>query len=174
MFVSVRRHKRPDGVSPKLLKEGAHQLAPALCRLINLSLTKSKFPRTWKLANVIPLYKKNDRNSITNYRPVSLLSSVGKIMEKIVFQTLFEHFRSNFLISAWQSGFIPGHSTSTQFIEMYNHFCKAVSCGKEIRIVFCDVSKAFDRVWHRGLLFKLQKCGITGPLLAWITHYIKD
>ena len=164
----------PDGVSPKLLKEGAHQLAPALCRLINLSLTKSKFPRTWKLANVIPLYKKNDRNSITNYRPVSLLSSVGKIMEKIVFQTLFEHFRSNFLISAWQSGFIPGHSTSTQFIEMYNHFCKAVSCGKEIRIVFCDVSKAFDRVWHRGLLFKLQKCGITGPLLAWITHYIKD
>ena len=56
----------PDGVSPKPLKEGTHQLAPALCRLINLSLTKSKFPRTWKLVNVIPLYKKNDRNSITN------------------------------------------------------------------------------------------------------------
>jgi hypothetical protein len=164
----------PDRVSPRLLKEGANQLAPVLCRLFNISLSTSKFPKAWKLANVIPLYKKNDRTLISNYRPVSLLSCVGKVMEKLVFTALFDYFRRNFLISVWQSGFIPGHSTVTHLVEMYHNFCRAVSDGKEIRIVFCDVSRAFDRVWHRGLIFKLEKCGISGSLLAWLTNYIQD
>ncbi len=80
----------PDGISPRLLREGAFQLAPSLCRLFNLSLRMGKFPRLWKQANVIPLHKKNDKASVNNYRPVSLLSLVGKVMEKAVFNILFE------------------------------------------------------------------------------------
>jgi hypothetical protein len=95
-------------------------------------------------------------------------------MENLVLSALFDYFRRNFLISVWQSGFIPGPSTVTHLVEMYHNFCRAVSDGKEIRIVFCDVSRAFDRVWHRGLIFKLEKCGISGSLLAWLTNYIQD
>lgn len=164
----------PDGVSPRLLKEGAHQLSTSLSRLFNASLQTGHFPSIWKKANVIPLHKKNDKSCIANYRPVSLLSSVGKAMERIVFKSLFEYFQNNFLISVWQSGFIPGHSTVTHLVEIYHTFCQAVSEGKEIRVVFCDVSRAFDRVWHQGLLFKLEKCGIAGTLLAWLKDYLHE
>jgi hypothetical protein len=164
----------PDGVSPRLLKEGAHQLSTSLCKLFNTSLQNGVFPSIWKRANVIPLHKKNDKSCITNYRPVSLLSSVGKTMERIVFKSLFEYFQANFLISVWQSGFIPGHSTVTHLVEIYHTFCQAISEGKEIRVVFCDVSRAFDRVWHQGLLFKLEKCGIAGTLLTWLRHYLHE
>ena len=68
----------PDGINPKLLKEGAHQLAPSLCKLYNLSLDLGKVPKIWKKANVIPLFKKNDKSILKNYRPVSILSSVGE------------------------------------------------------------------------------------------------
>ena len=87
---------------------------------------------------------------------------------------IFEYFQNNFLISVWQSGFIHGHSTVTHLVEMYHTFCQSVSSGKEIRVVFCDVSRAFDRVWHKGLLFKLEKCGITGSLLAWLKRYLQE
>ena len=106
----------PDAAIPSLLKEGAVQLAPVLCRLVNMSLNSGKFPKLWKRANVIPFFKKNDKASISNYRPVSLLSSVGKVFEKLVFNQLFEYFQRNCLISIyriWQSGFIPGHSSHT-------------------------------------------------------------
>ena len=81
---------------------------------------------------------------------------------------------SNFLISIWQSGFLPGSSTITQFTEIYDQFCRAVNSGKEIRVVFLDISKAFDRVWHRGLLHKLKACGIRGKLLDWLKDYLTD
>ncbi len=87
----------PDGISPKLLKEGASELAPSLTKLFNRSLQDGKFPKLWKRANVIPLHKKQARSILTNYRPVSLLSTVGKVMEKLVFKRLFDYFREHFL-----------------------------------------------------------------------------
>ena len=71
-------------------------------------------------------------------------------------------------------GFVPGDSTTNQLLDIYNTFCKALDVGKEARAVFCDVSKAFDRVWHKGLLFKLNSVGINGTLLQWFTDYLKD
>ena len=73
-----------------------------------------------------------------------------------------------------QSGFVPGDSTTNQLLDIYNTFCKALDEGKEIGAVFCDVSKAFDRVWHKGLQFKLNSVGINGTLLKWFTDYLKD
>ena len=134
----------------------------------------TRFPSIWKRANVLPIYKKAEDFITTNYRPVSLLSILAKVFEKIVFKYLFNYFREHFLISLWQSGFVPGSSTVTQLTEIYNQFCKAVNNGKEIRVVFLDISKAFDRVWHNGLLFKLKRCGITGRLLEWLKDYLTD
>jgi hypothetical protein len=96
------------------------------------------------------------------------------VFEKIVFKHLYNYFRDHFLITIWQSGFLPGSSTITQLTEIYDQFCNAVNSGKEIRVVFLDISKAFDRVWHRGLLYKLRRSGITGKLLDWLKDYLAE
>ena len=80
----------------------------------------------------------------------------------------------NFILNAHQSGFQKGKSTITQLIEVYHQFCQAVDTNKEMRIVFLDISKAFDKVWHIGLLYKLKKCGIGGGLLLWLKDYLSD
>ena len=164
----------PDLISPKFIKMGGQALVRPLTRLFNTTLILAKVPKLWKRANVIPIHKKGPSNILSNYRPVSLLSTFIKIMERIIFKHLYNHFQEKILLSVWQSGFRPGSSTVTQLLELYDCFCKAVDNQKEIRVVFLDISKAFDKVWHLGLLFKLKKWGISGKLLEWIQDYLKD
>ena len=82
--------------------------------------------------------------------------------KEIVHKNLFNFTRDHEILTSLQSGFIPGDSTVNQLVDIYNTFCKALDDGKEVRAVFCDASKAFDRVWHQGLLYKLQLIGISG------------
>ena len=160
------------GISPVFLKESNRILVDSLTRLFNLSLKLSKVPHLWKQANVIPIFKKDNRSKMNNYRPVSLLSVVGKIIERIVFKYVYNFFKDNFVISLFQSGFLPGRSTVTQLLEVYHQLCKAVENGKEVCIIFLDISKAFDRVWHKGQIFKLKQAGIGGKLLEWFVDYL--
>ena len=111
---------------------------------------------------------------MSNYRPISLLSTVGKALEKIVHKHMFNFFHENQVLTALQSGFVPGDSTVNQLTDLYNTFCHALDEGKEVRAVFCDISKAFDRVWHKGLLYKLSSVGISGSLLQWFTDYLNN
>jgi hypothetical protein len=164
----------PDGISPKLLYEAGYSIVPSLTRLINMSLSTSKVPKNWKLANVIPIFKSGDKSNVNNYRPISLLSCVSKIMEKVVFKHLYNYIKDNNLISPHQSGFQPGDSTVNQLSYLYHTFCEALDMKKDVRIVFCDISKAFDKVWHNGLLYKLKKFGIHGCLLMWFKSYLLD
>ena len=78
------------------------------------------------------------------------------------------------VLTTLQSGFNSGDSTVNQFVDIYNSFCKAIDEGKEVRALFCDVSKVFNRVWHKSLLYKLQTVGITGHLLQWFTDYLNN
>ena len=87
---------------------------------------------------------------------------------------VFNFFRDNAVITSLQSGFIPGDSTVNQLADIYNTFCKALDDGKEVRAIFCDISKAFDRVWHNGLIHKLRNVGIVGTLLNWFTDYLSN
>ena len=119
-------------------------------------------------------FKKNDVSDPTNYRPISLLSSVGKVLEKLVHKRIFYFFRDNQVITTLQSGFVQGDSTVNQLVDIYNTFCKALDEGKEVSAIFCDISKAFDRVWYKGLLFKLEAVGIRGSLLNWFTDYLDN
>ena len=121
-----------------------------------------------------PLYKKDDPSLVCNYRPISLLSSIGKVMEKIVHKHMFNYFNDHSLITCLQSGFVPGDSTVNQLVDIYNTFCKALDNGLEVRAVFCDISKAFDRVWHKGLIYKLKRAGINGLLLDWLSDYLTN
>ncbi|MCG8113231.1 MAG: reverse transcriptase domain-containing protein, partial [Candidatus Thiodiazotropha taylori] len=159
----------PDSINNKLLKELAQPLSFPLSELFNYSISMGKIPSIWKEANVTPIYKKNDPSDVTNYRPISLLSTIGKVLEKIIHKHVFNFFQDHQIITAMQSGFIPGDSTVNQLVVIYNTFCKALDEGKEVRAIFCDISKAFDRVWHKGLLFKLERAGIAGSLLQWFT-----
>ena len=172
--LNISKAYGPDEISPRFLKEGKDILAKPLAQLYNLSLQQQKFPAMLKQANVLPIHKKDMRDQCGNYRPVSLLSANSKIFEKIVFKYVFNYFRDNLMISTWQSGFLPRSSTITQLIEIYDSFCKAVADGKEVRVVFLDISKAFDRVWHKGLLHKLKQLGIKGSLLKWFEDYLND
>jgi hypothetical protein len=164
----------PDGVSPKLLKICAPMIAPSLTKLFNLSLKTCKFPNSWKFANVMPIFKKGDTSDVNNYRPVSLLSCLSKVFEKAIFKHVFNFLRENLVISIHQSGFLPGDSTINQLVNLYHTFSKALDDKKDVHIVFCDISKAFDRVWHDGLLYKLKKVGISGDLLHWFNDYLKN
>ena len=87
---------------------------------------------------------------------LSLLSGVGKIQERIVFKNIHNYFNENNLLNKYQSGFLPNHSTTVQLIDIYHHICQTFDNNQYTCMVFCDVSKAFDRVWHKGLLFKLK------------------
>ena len=95
-------------------------------------------------------------------------------MERLIFKNLYNHLLDNTFLSSFQSGFIPGDSTENQLTFLYHAFCEALDAGKEVRAVFCDISKAFDRVWHTGLLYKLRAAGITGYVLQWFKNYHSD
>ena len=164
----------PDGVSAKLLREAGASIAKPLSDIINLSLKTQQVPQAWKQAHVAPIHKNKERNKFINYRPISLLSCSGKVMERVVFKHVFNFFRDHNLLSKFQSGFTPGDSTVNQLVEIYHTFCDALDKKKDVRAVFCDISKAFDRVWHDGLILKLNQIGIKGNLLGWFKIYLEN
>ena len=113
---------------------------------------------------------------IENYRPISLLPLCGKIFEKIIFKNLYKHLTAHHLITKNQSGFRPGDSTTNQLIDLVDAIHQAFDSTKslEVRAVFLDISKAFDKVWHDGLIFKMRQNGISGKLLKLFQNYLSN
>ena len=122
--------------------------------LFRYSLRTCKFPSDWKLARVMPSFKKDDKSSPSNYKPISLLSCVGKVMERVVYKYIYNYIIEHSLKYSYQSGFLPGHSTVDQFLEIYHNICKNIDNRLSSIIIFCDISKAFDSVWHKALIKK--------------------
>ncbi|MES9994044.1 MAG: reverse transcriptase family protein [Candidatus Thiodiazotropha sp.] len=172
--LTVGKASGPNALSNRILREVASELSSPFCSLFNQSLSTGIVPSSYKEANVCPVPKTGDLSKASNYRPISLLNSEAKLFEKLIFKYLFNHFRDNNLLSSLQSGFLPGDSTVNQLTYLYNTFSEALDCGKEVRAVFCDISKAFDRVWHAGLLHKLEAAGVTGEVLNWFKNYLSD
>jgi hypothetical protein len=124
------------------------------------------------MANVLPIFKKADQTNPENYRPISLLSCVGKVFERVIFNHLYNYLNINNLISSQQAGFIPGYSTTYQLIETYNDITTSLENKEHVGIVFLDISKAFDRVWHRGLFHKLRENGVGENMIKLLTSYL--
>ena len=164
----------PDGISYRVLKELSMEISPALCGFFNQSLYTGIVPDSFKQAYVSPVHKGGDPSEISNYRPISLLSNLDKAFERLVFKYVYIHFLENNILTSFQSGFRRVDSTVTcnQLSYLYNTFCQALDAGKEVRAIFCDISKAFDRVWHAGLIHKLKSARISGNLLSWFTNYL--
>ena len=158
-------------MNARLLKEGCHILAHPYSIIFNRSLEQGYFPSSWKDANVTPIYKKEDKSLPSNYRPISLLGIAGKTMERCLHKHLFNYMVTNQLLTPLQSGFREGDSTTNQLLHTYHKICEAVDKGKEIRAVFCALSKAFDRAWHKGLLYKLRCMGCSNRVVKWFESY---
>ena len=132
------------------------------------------FPSEWKKANIVPIHKKGDKQTLENYRPVSLLPICGKILERLMFNEMFNFFIENKLISSNQSGFKPGDSCINQLLSITHEIYESFDVGLEVRSVFLDISKAFDKVWHDGIIYKLTQNGILGNLLNLLENILKE
>ena len=141
-----------DGISGKMLILCDDSVILPLKIIFKNILLISIYPGNWKSANVTPIFKKGDKQLITNYRPISLLPISGKILEKIIFNNHYSYLYANNLITKNQSGFRPGVSTTNQLLYLVNEIHQAFENPKslEVRAVFLDISKAFDKVWHDG------------------------
>ena len=136
-------------------------------------MKQGKFPAEWKKANIVLVHKKGHKHFLKNYRPVSLLPICGKIFERLIYNNLFEYFIENDLISQNQSGFKPGDSCLNQLISITHEIYRSFDVGLEVRGVFLDISKAFDKVWHEVLIYKLKQNGIKGNLLDKFDYLFK-
>ena len=165
-----------DGISGQMLLICDDSVTLPLKIIFSNILLSSTYPDIWKLANVIPIFKKGDKQLIKNYRPISLLPICGKLFEKIIFNNLYSYLNTNNLITKNQSGFRPGDSTTNQLLYLVNEIHQAFEDQKflEVRAVFLDISKAFDKVWHDGLIFKLKQNGVSGSLLMFFQNYLNN
>eukprot|EP00117_Sycon_ciliatum_P031201 scpid26526/ scgid24448/ RNA-directed DNA polymerase from mobile element jockey; Reverse transcriptase len=172
--LEVSKASGPDSISCRVLKECASELSKPLSQLFSSCLSHGYQPTAWKVANVVPIHKRKAKGDVRNYRPVSLLCVVSKVMERIVNQQLINHLNSNTLLSANQFGFRKSIGTADLLTSLQHEWALTTSKGGTIQALAIDIAGAFDRVSHPGLLCKLRGYGIGGQLLAWLTSYLQN
>ncbi len=163
-----------DNISPKLLKENPHQLAEPITHTINLSFQNAKVPQQFKLAKVIPIFKKNDKINSDNYGLISFLSTINKRMENIMYKRLITFLNTHNILYNYQFGFRENHSTSLALIEIVDNILKDMEEGKLVAGIFLYRSKALDTNDHEILLDKLQHYRIQWQLHDWFRSYLDN
>ena len=164
----------PDKIHPRVLHEISNSVSTPLVIIFNTSLRQKEVPLEWKQANVSAIYKKGNKTLPQNYRPVSLTCIICKVMEGIVRDKLIEHMKDNNLFSPKQFGFISGRSTVLQLLHVLNIWTEILDQGGCLDVVYCDFMKAFDKVPHRRLIYKIDKYGIKGNILGWIDSFLSN
>ena len=165
-----------DFISTKLLKEIVPLIITPLHYLINLSLEKGFLPTELKLAKIVPVFKDGNCHEFTNYRPISLLSSISKLFEKIVYRQLYRFLNINEILYKHQYGFRAGHNTSHPVLHLTNKIYNALNQkpSSKTLTIFVDLKKDFDTVDHRILLQKLSHYGIRDTANLWFHNYLTD
>ena len=149
-------------------------IAPSIARLINHSFQVSVFPSRWKTAKVTPLHKEGDLDDVSNYRPISVLPVLSKVIERHIDNALYNCLIDNQLIYHRQSGFRKDHSTETALIRIIDELLFNLDDNKVGGLVLVDYCKAFDMVGHAILLDKLNAYGVTGLSLEWFKSYLSE
>ena len=163
-----------DGISIELLKFISTSISTPLSHIFNLSLSTGTFPNKLKISRTVPIHKCGRADLCDNYRPISLLSTLSKILEKIVSIQLVNHLELNKLIYKHQYGFQRNKSTEHHLIHLSNFVSNAINENKYCIGVFLDLKKAFDVCSHPILIKKLKKLGISGTPLKWFKSYLSD
>ena len=163
-----------DGLSMKLLKKLKRNLSGPISLLTNQSLITGTFPDQFKLAKVLPLLKKANDFTTNNFRPISLLPAISKILEKAVFNQLYDYFSENNLFYDSQYGYRKKHSTETACLELVDKIYQNLDNNRLPITFFLDLSKAFDTLNHSILLRKLQYYGVSASALSWFKSYLAN
>ena len=160
----------------RMVKICDESLVKPLFDIFQFSLETGNFPSYWKRGNIVPVHKKGNKDLINNYRPVSLLPIFSKIYEKCIYDTLYNYFEGNDLFSKSQSGFRKGDSCVSQLLSITHEIFKGFDANPSLDTcgIFLDISKAFDRVWHEALIFKLRSYGISDSLLRLFNSFLSE
>uniref|UniRef100_A0A8C5WJ28 Reverse transcriptase domain-containing protein n=1 Tax=Leptobrachium leishanense TaxID=445787 RepID=A0A8C5WJ28_9ANUR len=164
----------PDQIPAMLLKISAPAIAKPVATVINESLATGLIPKLWKTARVVPIYKSGDNTLLSNYRPISLLPVMSKILEKCLYTLLRDYYQYQNYLTPDQSGFCPNHSTTTALLKVCNDIQAGMEQGNLTGAIFLDFAKAFDTVDHGILLQKLKNSGIGDSTLTWFQSYVSD
>ena len=164
----------PDKFHPKVVKELAQNLAMPLSIVFNKSLTEGVVPVDWRIANVTAVFKKGDKTSASNYRPISLTSIICRVMESLLRDVIFNHLSRHSLIRSSQHGFTPHKSCLTNLLEFMEVITDMLDQGYNVDMVYLDFARAFDKVPHARLMIKIRALGITGNIANWIEAWLRD
>ena len=162
----------PDSIKPVVLKQLKMEIAPVICLLFEKTLQTGQLPSEWKKAQVCPLFKKGDKTEPSNYRPISLTCILCKVMEHIIASNISKHLNKHNALYELQHGFREKRSCETQLIQLVEDLGRQLTLGKQTDLVLLDFSKAFDKVNHLKLLYKLACFGIKGNTLKWIQSFL--
>ena len=165
---------RHDNISNILLKNIGPCIVSPLVRIFNESLSMGIFPEVMKLAEVVPLYKAKEKFLETNYRPISLLTTMSKILEKVVYTRVYTFLNANDQLYESQYGFRNRHSCDNAVGEVISHIVKNLESGKISVALFLDLSKVFDMLDHDLLLHKMERYGLRGIVLDWFRSYLHN
>lgn len=161
-----------DNIPPSFIVKCAPTLARPIYLVFARSLREGIFPESWKQAHIVPIHKKGLKSSIENYRPISILNTLSKVLEKVVYNGMYPTLSLG--IPPEQHGFLKGRSTVTNLAIFTSDVLQSMDERCQVDVVYTDFEKAFDRVDHVILLRKLQKLGIHGNLLRWVQSYISN
>lgn len=163
-----------DGIPARFVRDSASIIACPLRHVINLSLIQGIVPDDLKSARVVPLFKKSDKTEVGNYRPVSILSIISKVFERVVYDQLETYLDERKLLYNLQSGFRPRFSTDTCLIHLTDFIKFQMDKGNVVGMVLLDLQKAFDTVVHSILLTKLEALGLSNDAVRWFRSYLSD
>ena len=172
--LSSRKATGSDGISVKILKLAAPVLCQPLTRVFKISLEEGCFPRKWKVARVTPLHKDDVRDNKDNYRPISVLSVLSKLIEKHVARSLMNYLVQNGLLYHLQSAFREGYSTESALINLTDKILFNLDQNEVTGMVFVDFRKAFDVIDHHVLLKKLELYRVSDVAVSWFKSYLSD
>ena len=163
-----------DGIPTCLVKLSFPSIASSLTHVFNLVISKGIIAKDWKSARVTPIFKADSKVDPANYRPISVLSVIAKLFEKAICNQVYSYLNDNKLLSKYQSGFRPMHSTLTALIDITDNWYLNIDDGLTNTILFIDLKKAFDTINHEILLSKLELYGFKGVSLNLFRDYLSD
>ena len=171
--IKTKKAPGPDGITGEMLKHLGACSRAVLLKIFNHSWIKGVVPAVWKEAIVIPVPNKGkDKKNPRSYRPISLLSCIGKLLERMINRRLINHLESNSVLSPTQTGYRKHRSTEDQLAYLVQNIEDAFQEKRKVLAVFFDLSYAFDKVWKEGLLVKLLRTGVRSKMCRWIQHFL--
>ena len=168
--INVHKSMGPDGMHPCVLRELAEVIAESLSTIFERSWRMGEVPEDWRIANVTPVFKMGKKDDTGNYRPVSLTSVPGKVIEQLVLDAITRQLEKKKVIRSSQNGFTRGRLCSTNPVAFYDVITGWVDEGRAVDVVYLDFNKVFDTASYNILITKLRKCGIDEWMVKWVEN----